>query len=120
MKKNRCEVFKMVSFGERLRLLREEQNFGQKEIGDLLSVSVSSIGKYESGERTPSPDTINKLADFFHVSADFLLGRSEVRESAEIILTRFNIGNGLPEEALKEFDEVKNYILHKYGKKQQS
>ncbi len=107
----------MVSFGERLRFLREERKLGQKEVGDLLDVSVSSVGKYENGERTPSPDTIIKLADFFDVSADFLLGRSEVREPAEKILARFNIGKDLPEKALKEFEEVKNYILHKYGHK---
>lgn len=107
----------MVSFGERLRLLREERKLGQKEIGNLLGVSVSSVGKYENGERTPSPDTINQLADFFDISADFLLGRSKVRESAEKILDKFNIDNDLPEGALKEFEEVKNYILHKYGNK---
>jgi transcriptional regulator with XRE-family HTH domain len=107
----------MVSFGERLRLLREERKLGQKEIGNLLGVSISSVGKYENGERTPSPDTLNQLADFLDVSADFLLGRSNVRESAEKILAKFNIGSNLPEEALKEFEEVKNYILHKYGHK---
>jgi transcriptional regulator with XRE-family HTH domain len=90
---------------------------GQKEIGNLLGVSISSVGKYENGERTPSPDTINQLADFFDISADFLLGRSQVREPAEKILARFNIGSNLPVEALKEFEEVKNYILHKYGHK---
>lgn len=106
----------MVMFGERLRLLREERKMGQKEIADLLDVSVSSVGKYENGDRTLSPDAIIKLADFFDVSSDFLLGRSEVREPAEKILAKFNIGNGLPEEAFKEFEEVKNYILHKYRK----
>ena len=68
---------------------------GQKEIGDLLGVSVSSVCKYENGERTLSPDAIVKLADFFDVSSDFLLGRSQVREPPEKILARFNIGNGL-------------------------
>ena len=104
----------MITFGERLRLLREERKMGQKEIGDLLGVSVSSVGKYENGDRTLSPDAIIKLADFFDVSSDFLLGRSQVREPAEKILARFDIGKDLPKEALQEFEEIKNYLLHKY------
>jgi transcriptional regulator with XRE-family HTH domain len=107
----------MVSFGERLRILREERKVGQKEIANLLGVSISSIGKYENNERTPSPNAINKIADYFDVSTDYLLGRSNIRDTSEKILAKFNIGNDLPEEALMEFEEVKNYILHKYNRK---
>ena len=65
----------MISFGERLRQLRKEKDVGQKEVGAIIGVSDSSIGKYESGERTPDPNSIIKLADYFGVTTDDLLGR---------------------------------------------
>jgi transcriptional regulator with XRE-family HTH domain len=104
----------MATLGQRLQLLREERKIGQKEIAGLLKVSISSIGKYENGERTPSPDAIGRLADFFEVSADFLLGRSDIRDTAEKILARLNIGTTLPEEGLKELELLKGYIIYKY------
>ena len=76
----------MATLGTRLRLLREEKGLGQKEIGGLLGVKGSSIGKYEYDQRTPSPKAINKLADYFQVSADFLLGRSDIRLPADKVI----------------------------------
>jgi len=69
----------MATFGDRLRFLREEKKMVQKEIGGLLGVSESTVGKYENNQRTPSPEAILKLADFFHVSTDYLLGRTDIR-----------------------------------------
>lgn len=98
----------MATLGQRIRLLREERGLGQKEIGGLLGVSVSSIGKYENDERTPSPTAIVKLADFFGVSTDYLLGRSEIRNPLQTAYP------GLPEEAIREIEEFKEFIRYKY------
>ena len=65
----------MASFAERLRELRIDKGVGQKEVGAIINVSDSSIRKYESGERTPAPEALLKLADFFGVTVDYLLGR---------------------------------------------
>jgi transcriptional regulator with XRE-family HTH domain len=70
-----------ITFGDRLRELRVENKMGQKEVGDLINVSYSTIGKYESNERTPDPDKLNKLADFFKVSVDYLLGRTDIKKN---------------------------------------
>lgn len=99
----------MASFGERLRLLRKEQHLGQKEIAALIEVSVSCIGKYENDQRTPPPKTINFLADYFHVSTDYLLGRTEVRDP--LIL---DIMPNLPEQAREEIENYIIYINQKY------
>jgi transcriptional regulator with XRE-family HTH domain len=101
----------MATLGERLRLLRNEQKFGQKVIAGLLKVSVSTIGKYENDQRTPSPNTINKLADFFKVSTDYLLGRSEIRNPVI-----FTIMSGLPEEAKEKIEEYIIFINQQYTK----
>lgn len=71
----------MASFAEKLRELRIQRNLGQKELGAVIGVSDSSIRKYESGDRTPNPDAITKLANYFGVSTDELLGSNTTESS---------------------------------------
>jgi transcriptional regulator with XRE-family HTH domain len=105
----------MATFGERLRLLREERKMAQKEIASLLGLTYSAIGKYETDLNKPLPDAINKLADFFQVSSDFLLGRSEIRQSADqLIKEHEDIFADLPEEAQKEILNFISYTREKY------
>jgi len=101
----------MATFGERLRQLRHEKKLGQKAIAGLLNVSISSIGKYENEERTPSPSAINKLADFFQVSTDYLFGRSEIRDPVII-----DIMSNLPEEAKEKIEDYIIFINQQYQK----
>lgn len=67
----------MASFAERLKELRKAKDVGQKEVGAVIGLSESSIGKYEAGRQTPDPAAIIKLADYFSVSIDYLLGRTD-------------------------------------------
>ena len=64
----------MVKFGERLRELRKQKGFTQKQLASLVGVQNSVISFYELGERMPSPEIIIKLASALHVSADYLMG----------------------------------------------
>ncbi len=64
---------------ERIRNLREDQDLTQKQVADYLNVDRRTYGCYERGERTISPEVLIKLAKFFHVSADYLLGLSDDR-----------------------------------------
>lgn len=69
----------MAKFHERLRLLRKESGLSQQEFANLLgSVSKSSINMYERGEREPSLETLEDIADFFNVDLDYLLGKSNI------------------------------------------
>jgi len=63
--------------GERLKQLRKEKNLTQSELGNKINVTKVSISGYESGNRTPDTDTLQRIADFFEVSTDYLLGRTE-------------------------------------------
>ena len=65
----------------RLKMLREEKGLLQEDIGKLLNLSGRAVGNYENGKRDMSPDTIIKLADFFGVTTDYLLGKSDERSS---------------------------------------
>jgi len=68
------------SIGKRLKQLREESGLQQKDIAKVLGVTESAIGHYERGARNLDPESIKKLADFFGVSSDYLLGRTNIRE----------------------------------------
>lgn len=63
-------------FKERLKLLRREMGFTQAELAAKLNVEKSTISKYEKGSTSPSYEMLWKLADFFHVSVDYLIGKS--------------------------------------------
>ena len=64
----------MVYFGNKLKELRLQAGLTQKQLGDRIKVSKSVISYYELQERYPSPETLVKLANVFHVTTDFLLG----------------------------------------------
>lgn len=72
-----------VILGIRLRHLRDEKGLTQRYLADAINVSQSTIALYEGGKRDPDPDTLDKLAQYFHVSTDFLLGRTSTRAPAE-------------------------------------
>ena len=61
----------------RLKLLRINNNKTQKEIADYLGISDVAYYYYETEKRDMSPDTIKKLSDYYNVSTDYLLGKSE-------------------------------------------
>lgn len=63
---------------ERLKSLRRDNNLTMKELGIKLNLAESTISLYESGRREPDYQTLKKLADFFNVSIDYLLGRENV------------------------------------------
>lgn len=64
-------------FGERLRSLRTEKNIGQNALAKALGLSNASISYWETGKQEPCAEAIFKLARYFGVSADYLLGLSE-------------------------------------------
>ena len=68
----------MVSnISERILSLRKERGLNQEEIARQTGIGYRSYRRYESGEREPTASTIITLADFFQVSADYLLGRTD-------------------------------------------
>lgn len=69
----------MKILAERLRLLRKEKGLRQEDMQEYLGISYNSYCRYEKGERDPNAPTIVIMADFFGVSADYLLGRKDER-----------------------------------------
>lgn len=64
----------------RIKLLREEKNIYQKDLAKLLNVSIPAINYYENEKRTMDTRTALTLAEYFDVSVDYLLGKSDMRK----------------------------------------
>lgn len=62
---------------ERLKELRQKAKLTQKEVGEMLGVKQRAYSYYEAGTRDMSPETLIKLADFYNVTIDYLLGRTD-------------------------------------------
>ncbi|MGT2896024.1 helix-turn-helix domain-containing protein [Streptococcus entericus] len=70
-------------FTERLKTLRKEAGLTQKDMAEKFSTSQPSYQQWESGKRTPNSDSLDKLANFFNVSTDYLLGNTDYKNSLE-------------------------------------
>jgi transcriptional regulator with XRE-family HTH domain len=64
----------------RLKELRAERDISQRELAHALNVSIGAIGNWESRTRMPDAEKLQQIADFFDVSVDYLLGRSDVKK----------------------------------------
>lgn len=68
---------------QRIRDLREDHDLTQAQMGELLSCSQRVYSNYERGDIDIPTPTLIKLADFFHVSTDYILGRTDVPQMAQ-------------------------------------
>ena len=64
-------------FGKKLRELRIEKGLSQRRFGELFNVCNQSISFWETGSREPDLDTLKRIAEYFDVSVDYLLGLRE-------------------------------------------
>ncbi|KPV58400.1 XRE family transcriptional regulator [Paenibacillus sp. A3] len=113
----------MVRIGDKIALLREKNALTQEELSSKINISRASLSHYEKNRREPDYETVVKIADFFKVSIDYLLGRTEdprvvlepevrafvdsLELSDEKIIDRFS----LTVDGMKlTFDEAKRFI----------
>ncbi|WP_025715877.1 helix-turn-helix domain-containing protein [Paenibacillus sp. 1-18] len=111
-----------MNYGTRIAELREHKGLKQEELAQSLGITRAALSHYEKNRRKPDFEILNKLADIFGVTIDYLVGRtsqptaildSDVREfvdqlelSDEDILQRFNLtidGRTLSKEEAKRF-----------------
>jgi len=65
--------------GNRIKMLREEMGLKQEDLAKEISVSPSTIGMYEINKREPNNDITIRLSNFFNVSIDYLLGKTDIK-----------------------------------------
>lgn len=116
----------MAVFQNRLRELRKSLGLSQEDLGQKFNLAKSTISQYELGKRSPDSVILTKLADFFNVTVDYLLGRTDVKtfydnETSAAKKCLFETQSyydldksGLPKEAIKQIDDYIEFIKHKY------
>lgn len=69
----------MPKLSERLLALRQERNLSQRSLVKEMGLALNTYVRYERGEREPDASTLVRIADFYGVTLDYLVGRSEER-----------------------------------------
>jgi len=106
---------------ERLIQLRKEYKLTQQQLASKLKITRSALSLYELGKRYPDTKILSGIASFFNVSADYLIGISDIRnpydqefpkKASHIIDVSI-----LPDEAIKQAEEYIEFLKQKYSKK---
>ena len=69
----------MATIGERIKQLRKEYDLTQEQFGNLFGVVKSTVSMYESNKSIPDDEMKKKIAEYFNVSLDWLMGRTDIR-----------------------------------------
>ena len=69
----------MATFSERILFLREERKLSQAAAAVEMGINSRTYQRYEAGEREPVVSTLIRMADFYGVTTDYLIGRSDVK-----------------------------------------
>jgi len=96
----------MSRISQNLIALKKERNLLQKDIAQAVGVSLRAYQYYERGEREPASETILKLADYFNVPTDFLLGVGLFENWEEIEADWDNILEHIKPYLVKEFPKL--------------
>lgn len=85
----------------RIRDLREDRDIRQSDLAEAVGIDQRTISNYETGRTNPDSDALIKLADFFGVSIDYLVGRTDYNTSTDQERSK------LIENMKKALDELK-------------
>lgn len=105
----------------RLKELRQKANITQKELALSINTSQQNIAFYEKGERKPKHEMVEKLADFFNVSTDYLLGKTDIPDPDSDIDLDTAIDNSVAYDGTPITDQdreiIKNYLNEYFSNK---
>ncbi len=94
----------MSNIKNRIRDLREDLDLRQIDVANATGIDQKTLSNYETGKTNPDSYSIIKLADFFDVSADYLLGRSEINIKSNKDIIK------LLEKIESEIKEIKKFF----------
>ena len=102
----------------RLKILREEKELLQSDLAQIIGVTQKAISNYEAENRDMSTEVLKKLSDFFEVSIDYLLGKSDIRNPKQdiddyLLKLGLDMKKYVPasEEQKKQIEEFAKYVL---------
>ena len=82
----------MAHLGELLAELRQDHGLTQDQLAEIISVSPGTISNYEDGRHLPDLDKLKMIADYFHVTTDYLLGRTSSSIPIDLLQKRLADG----------------------------
>ncbi len=97
----------------KIRELRIQQNIQQKDMASILGIPANTYNQWENGKRQPDYQTLVKIAEYFNVSVDYLLGREETKTAPEPTdeeKLKVALFGGDDEVTDDMWDEVKNFV----------
>ena len=94
-------------YGERIKNLREEHKYTQKQVADFLEIDQSNLSKIELGKRTISMDLIEELCSLFNCSEEYILGESDKYDPSNIA---FRKNKKIDLNIIAQINETMNYI----------
>lgn len=110
-----------MTLGEKIKKLREQNNINQKEFARKMDISNVVLSRYESDERRPDYEVLQRIADYFSVTTDYLLGRTDQKNTPndyEIqTIAAHHDGDEWTEEELEEIERFKEFVRMKRGNK---
>lgn len=103
---------------KKIRQLRKEQGWTQKQLSEKLHVGKTTVSNYETGYSEPDIDMLNKMAKLFNVSVDTILGNKNPVEGQDYITINVygSIPAGIPIEAIEEITDTEDLSLKEYDK----
>lgn len=100
----------------RLRFLRNEKGESLDKIAKFLNVTIQTISNYETEKRDMNPDTILKLSEYFGVSTDYLLGKSDIRNPGQQIDNILNEAMvGMSKEEYENLSEIQKEQIRSFA-----
>jgi len=106
-------------FRQRLKDFRKKYNMTQQDLAEQLGIVRTAIANYETGRTSPDPETLSLIADIFNTSTDYLLGKTNIKEPIDNLVSQrledypinekfININDFSPEsqEDLKKYIEL--------------
>ncbi|MDW0111584.1 helix-turn-helix transcriptional regulator [Sporosarcina saromensis] len=98
-----------MNYGDRLKTLRNNKGLSQKDLTDRLHINRSTYARYETNSTQPDYETLSRLADFFDVTIDYLLARSDIPNHKAVFVAGKDIN--LTDEELVLFNELKKHQI---------
>lgn len=99
-----------MRFSEILQDLREDRDISRKEMASYLNISLSTLGMYEQGRREPNIEMLIRIADYFNVSLDFLVGRDFTKIDLEKYQEALHLKNKI-DKFPQGYKDIVNFML---------
>lgn len=94
-----------MGIGDRMKSLREKRGVMQQDVCEALNIEQSTLANYENNRRVPKVEILAKIADYYNVSVDYLLGKDRADAENRRIPVLGNVAAGIPISAIQNVED---------------